>query len=272
MIFDEPLADPRELRDATGVRILDARVSAASYREGHLRGAVHAHLDRDLSAFADPRDGGRHPLPNLEDWAETLGRWGITPATPVAIYDDRGGALAAARAWWMLRAVGHDEVAVVDGGWAAILAAGLEIDDEAPEISPAPAYPVEQWRLPTVTLEAVEGRPKGRVLIDVRAPDRFRGEREPLDPVPGHIPGSTNLPYVGNLDAHGRFLAPDALRARYEGVLRGAEPSEAILSCGSGVTACHALLAMEHAGLGGAALYVGSWSEWCRRRRPRPRV
>lgn len=259
-----PLIDASGLRRAELV-VLDARTSAEAYRAEHARGARHAALERDLCSPGDASAGGRHPLPTLDAWAETLGRWGITPQTPVAIYDDRGGALAAARAWWMLRAAGHDAVAVVDGGWQAIVAAGVPVDAELPVVEPAPPYPVERWRSPTVTLDAVEGRAADRVLIDVRAPERFRGDSEPLDPVAGHIPGAVNLPFVDNLDAEGRFLSPDALRSRYEAALAGAAPTDAILSCGSGVTACHGLLAMERAGLSGAALYVGSWSEWCRR-------
>lgn len=246
--------------------VLDARVGADAYRTRHVRGAIHADLERDLSAPEDPSEGGRHPLPSLEDWAATLGRWGITPASQVAIYDDRGGAIAAARAWWMLRAVGHEAVAVVDGGWAALLAAGVPTDAEAPSPTPAPSYPVDRWRAPIATLETVEERSADQALVDVRAPERYRGEVEPLDPVAGHIPGATNEPYEASLDAEGRFLPPEALRRRWEAALGGRDPKRAILSCGSGVTACHGLLAMEHAGLGGAALYVGSWSEWCRRR------
>jgi len=260
------LIDAQELRERLDeLVVLDARVSAEAYSKGHVRGAIHADLERDLSAPADPSEGGRHPLPPLERWAETLGRWGITPESRVAIYDDRGGALAAARAWWMLRAVGHAAVSVVDGGYSALEAAGVPAEDERPTSQPAPSYPVQPWRS-TVGLAEVEARSAERTLIDVRAAERFRGESEPLDPVAGHIPGAVNLPFADNLDSAGRFRDPATLRARYEGALNGADPANAIVSCGSGVTACHGLLAMAHAGLGDAALYVGSWSEWCRQR------
>lgn len=262
-----PLIDARELTDPA-LRLLDARVDAEAYARGHVHGAVRADLERDLSASGDPSDGGRHPLPPIERWAETLGRWGIEPTTPVAIYDDRGGALAAARAWWMLEAVGHRHVAVVDGGWAAIREAGVAIDAEAPSAPSAPPYPVERWMRPTVSLEDVATRGAERLLVDVRASERFRGETEPLDPVAGHIPGAVNLPFVENLDDRGHFLSAGALRTRYEAALAGRRPEDAIVSCGSGVTACHGLLALAHAGLEGAALYVGSWSEWCRRNSP----
>ncbi len=265
--MDGPLIDADALLERPSeLVVLDARASGEAYRVGHVHGAFHADLERDLSAPDDPSVGGRHPLPTLEGWAATLGGWGIGPSTPVAIYDDRGGAIAAARAWWMLRAVGHERVAVVDGGWAAIQAAGVPADTAVPPTMDAPPYPAERWRSPTVTLEEVEGRPSDRPVIDVRAAERFRGDTEPLDPVAGHIPGALNLPFAENLDADGRFLDAATLRARYEAALDGADPAAAIVSCGSGVTACHGLLAMERAGLGGAALYVGSWSEWCRRR------
>ena len=247
-------------------RVIDARASRAAYDQGHVSGAVHADLERDLSTPADPTRGGRHPLPSVARWATTLGRWAITPSTRVYVYDDTGGAIAAARVWWMLRAAGHEAVAVVDGGWQALGEAQAPIDSKAVVLEPSPPYPMDGWVLPTVALEELRARldsGRGR-LIDVRAAERWRGESEPIDPVAGRIPGSVNLPLSGNLDASGRFLPPDALRARYEAALGGALPEDAVLQCGSGVTACHGLLAMEHAGLSGAALYVGSWSEWCR--------
>lgn len=259
-----PLIDAKDL-DLERFVVLDARASADAYAAGHVRGAFHADLESDLSTPADPSQGGRHPLPTVERWAATLGRWGIGPDTPVAIYDDRGGAIAAARAWWMLRAVGHEAVAVVDGGWPAVVAAGVPTDDRPVPRVDGPAYPVASWSAPTVSLDEVEGREPSRIVVDVRAPERYRGDTEPLDPVAGHIPGAINLPFAENLGPDGRFLDPATLRARYEAAL-GDAADTAILSCGSGVTACHGLLAMEHAGLGGAALYVGSWSEWCRRR------
>lgn len=254
------------------VRLLDARSGEAgrrAYGESRLRGALHADLETHLSAPpADAADGGRHPLPDVGSWARQLGEWGIGPATPVVIYDDRGGANAAARCWWMLRAAGHDAVAVLDGGFEAAVEAGVPVaSGSEPPPRPAPPYPVSAWRLPLVSAEEVDARrhdSRWRV-VDVRDEFRFRGESDPYDPVPGHIPGAANLPYRHNLDDGGRFKSAQELEAHFAGVLAGTPAERVIVHCGSGVTACHTLLAMERAGLAGARLYVGSWSEWCRR-------
>lgn len=245
----------------------DCRGDAAKYDAGHVAGARHASLDRDLSAPApDPALGGRHPLPELSTFAACLGRWGVTPESHLIAYDDQRGANAAARFWWLLRALGHARVQVVDGGLPALIAAGFALTSEPPAPAPAPPYPASGWRLPIVDIDAVERArqdPTWRV-IDVRAAPRFRGESEPIDPVAGHIPGAINVPLTDNLDPQGAFKTPEALRSLYEGALAGVPPERVIVHCGSGVTACHTLLALERAGLGGASLYVGSWSEWCR--------
>lgn len=243
-------------------RVLDCRGSEADYRAGHIRGAVHAQLDRDLSAPGDAARGGRHPLPPIEAWAATLGRWGIDPSTPVLLYDDKGGSNAAARAWWMLRASGHRDVAVLDGGFAAAKGV-LPIDDEVIAVDPKPPYPVRAWTLPLRDIEDVAELREGERLIDVRAPERYRGESETLDPIAGHIPGAHNVPLTESLRPDGRFKSAAELRAHFEEKL-GVPIENVIVSCGSGVTACHTLLALDHAGMPGAALYVGSWSEWCR--------
>lgn len=239
-----------------GTLLLDAR-PAKAYAEGHAPNARHADLDTKLAAIEDPKFGGRHPLPPLDRWLQLLGEWGIAHSTPVVIYDDANGANAAARAWWMLRAVGHVNVAVLDGDWRA-LSAGAD-----PE--PQPPYPAEAWQLPTVTMDEVESLrtdPSWRVL-DVRTAERYRGETEPIDPVAGHIPGAINLFFGENLE-NGRFKSPDALREQYRALFGDVPTERVVVHCGSGVTACHTLLALEHAGLPGAALYVGSWGEWCR--------
>ncbi|MAQ15241.1 MAG: sulfurtransferase [Sandaracinus sp.] len=249
------------------VRFIDARRDAEAYATAHVAGAVHADLETDLSAVDDPAAGGRHPLPTPAAWAATLGAWGITPETQVYVYDDTGGAVAAARTWWMLHAAGHRRAAVVDGGWAALCDAGAPLSNDAPEPADTAPGPFAEWQLPTVDFAEVADRREraDSRLIDVRAAKRWRGDTEPLDPVAGHIPGSVNLPLTENLGPDGHFLPAAELRATYLEALGGVPPERAILQCGSGVTACHGLLAMAHAGLPGAALYVGSWSEWCRR-------
>ena len=231
--------------------ILDAR-SRAAYEAGHREGALHADLETQLSAPGDPAQGGRHPLPPLERWLAQVAEWGITPDTHVIVYDDQDGANAAARVWWMLRAIGVHDVEVQNVGRASARPGRAE------------ARPTS-WQLPTVTMSEVDARrndPAWKVL-DVRSAPRFRGETEPIDPVAGHIPGAVNLPYSENLGK-----SPEELRAMYEGLLDGTPPERLIVHCGSGVTACHTLLALEMAGLHGASLYVGSWGEWCRNGMP----
>jgi thiosulfate/3-mercaptopyruvate sulfurtransferase len=191
----------------------------------------------------------------------------------VVVYDASGGILAAARAWWMIRAVGHEAVAVLDGGLAAAREVGITLTDVVPGDAALPPYPATRWTLPLVDADEVERRRTDAAwrVVDVRAPERFDGRSETLDPLAGHIAGAINLPCASNL-GDGRFLDPSTLRARFEAALFAesgsaadvSTPERTIVSCGSGVTACHTLLALELAGLSGAALYVGSWSEWCR--------
>lgn len=260
------LADPELLARVVFWDTRRGPTAESDYAAEHLAGAIRVELDRDLSGdLSNPSEGGRHPLPSLEEWCARLGRWGIRPDTPVVAYDDKGGALSAARAWWMLHAVGHRNVAVLDGGIQAARAAGLPMSAEVPVVEAVDPYPASGWTAPTVDMEAIETLRSSdeHLLIDVRAAERYAGEHEPIDPVAGHIPGAVNDPLWNDL-RDGRFLPVDQLRARLLGVLGGVAPENTILSCGSGVTACHTLLALEAAGLSGAALYVGSWSEWCR--------
>jgi thiosulfate/3-mercaptopyruvate sulfurtransferase len=271
-----PLISAGALRAATGpLRLLDARPGAEGYAAGHLDGALHADLNVRLSAASepgfDPARGGRHPLPSLATWCLQLGAWGIDPSTPVVAYDAAAGSNAAARLWWMLRAVGHRNVAVLDGGLQAAQAAGAALTiAPPPPVKAAPPYPCSAWQRPTVELAAVERLvqdPAWKVL-DVRSRERWRGESETLDPVAGRIPGTVNLPFAENLDAAGRFKSPAELRASYLALLGGTPPERLVVHCGSGVTACHTLLALELAGLDGASHYVGSFSEWCRSGKP----
>ena len=255
------------------LRLLDVR-PAGDYAAGRLPGALHADPDRHLSRASepdhDPARGGRHPLPTVARFAAQLGDWGITPATEVVTYDASGGGNAAARLWWMLRALGHTRISVLDGGLPAALEAGFTLTAEPSSVAPMQPYPGERWLLPIADAEAVDAlrRDPSRKLLDVRSAERWRGEAEPFDPVAGHIPGSLNLDWKDNLDGTGRFKSPEALRAQYQRLLDGTPPERLTVHCGSGVTACHTLLALELAGLTGAALYVGSWSEWCRSGRP----
>lgn len=249
--------------------LLDVR-SAAAFAQGHLPGALSAELDTRLSLAtapgADPARGGRHPLPSPAQWARQLGAWGITPDTWVVAYDDASGGSGAARLWWMLRAFGHEAVSVLDGGLQAAQEAGHVLTSEGTPLREAAAYPGDRWQWPTVALAEVDRlrRDPSWKLLDVRARPRYLGAEETLDPVAGHIPGALNQPFADNLDARGRFKTPGALRTLYEGFLAGTPPQRLAVHCGSGVTACHTLLALEVAGLPGGALYVGSWSEWCR--------
>ncbi len=233
-----------------------------AYQAGHLPGARYLHLDRDLSGPKSPagaREGGRHPLPSRALLAERAGQWGVRPDQDVVCYDRQGGPFAA-RAWWLLRWLGHDRVRVLDGGMAAWQAAGGALATDAPAVPPAPPYPTLPPAMGTVdaatllaTLDRVE-------LLDARAPERFRGEVEPLDAQAGHIPGARNRFFQRNLDTNGCFKPADQLRAEF--LALGLHPDQVVNQCGSGVTACHNLLAMAQAGLTGARLYPGSWSEW----------
>jgi len=244
----------------------DPDAGPAAWVAGHIEGSVHANLDHALAApahsLADGR-GGRHPLPDREKLAQQCGVWGIKATTQVVAYDDAGGAYAA-RAWWLLRWLGHEAVAVLDGG----LAAWLELTDG--RLTTDAAEP-EQTRFVSrnpltriATLDEVrsvvsEAGSTPAVLLDARARQRYAGEQEPIDPVAGHIPGAECFPHSENLAANGRFKSPTELAARFASV----GDREAICYCGSGVTATHNILALRHAGLGEASLYVGSWSEWC---------
>jgi thiosulfate/3-mercaptopyruvate sulfurtransferase len=229
-----------------------------AYCAGHIPGALYADLGRDLSG-PPHTDRGRHPLPAPSALAATFSRLGIAAGVQVVAYDAAGGTIAA-RLWWLLRYLGHDRVAVLDGGLPAWQEAGLAIRAGV-ESRPAREFHGEPRRDRLVTLDAVAG---AAMLIDARDPVRYRGEQEPLDPVAGHIPGARNYFCKLNLAADGRFLPAGEIRMQLLEVLRGATPGSAVFYCGSGVTACHDLLALAHAGLGEGRLYAGSWSEWCR--------
>jgi thiosulfate/3-mercaptopyruvate sulfurtransferase len=235
-----------------------------AYAAGHLPGAQFANVETDLSGAKRGDDGafrGRHPLPQVDAFIAQLRAWGIDDDTQVVAYDAHGG-MFAARVWWMLRWVGHDAVAVLDGGLPAWQAAGYALSTEAPAPRARGTIALRAALAASVDVNEVLQNVKngGRTVVDARAADRFRGENETIDPVGGHIPGAKNRFFKDNLQADGRFKAPDQLQAELATVV--GDPAQAIMQCGSGVTACHNLLALEVAGLKGAALYPGSWSEW----------
>lgn len=233
-----------------------------AYASGHLPGAWYAHLDEDLSGPIIPGTTGRHPLPDADLFGTWLSERGVGEGVQVVAYDDGHGAIAA-RLWWMVRWLGHEAVAVLDGGWRAWAAAGYPVSESPPLAHPRPFIPHPD---PTLLVDAAGvsqiREVQGYTLLDARAAARYLGEHEPIDPVAGHIPGATSAPFMDNLDAEGRFLPPKVLKERFEGVLQGKPPGRAVCYCGSGVTAAHNILAMAHAGLAGAKLYAGSWSHW----------
>jgi thiosulfate/3-mercaptopyruvate sulfurtransferase len=240
----------------------DPEAGRKAYETGHIPGARFLHLDRDLSAPVTGKNG-RHPLPSPEALALTLGRVGIGPGSQVVAYDDMGGAFAA-RLWWTLRWLGHDAVAVLDGGLQQWLAEGRALAAEIPVVQPRHFVPQVQpgWIVDANEVMA-HLHDTVTLLLDARAADRYRGENETLDPAAGHIPGAVNRPFRDNLESSGLFKSATALRAEFEALLGGRVPRNVVSQCGSGVTACHNLLAMEYAGLSGGRLYPGSWSEWC---------
>jgi thiosulfate/3-mercaptopyruvate sulfurtransferase len=272
-------------RATPGLAIIDCRFDLGLpqagrllYVSGHIPGARYADLNEDLSAPITP-DSGRHPLPAPAKFAATLARLGVGKGVQVVAYDSANGAFAA-RLWWMLRAWGHLEVAVLDGGYPAWTAAGgATAAGEEPDAGKEPGAgaepaaagvgaggppPIEAWPVVT-TAEVVElRRDPRRLLVDARAPERYSGSVEPIDAVAGHVPGAANHPFSLNLATDGRFLSAAELRRRWQSRLGGHEPAALVAMCGSGVTACHNLLGLEVAGFPGAKLYAGSWSEWIR--------
>ncbi|WP_114239447.1 sulfurtransferase [Dyella sp. C9] len=244
---------------APGTGQRDTGKGERDYREGHIPGAVYASLDTDLSDLSRQSQGlGRHPLPLETAFAQVLSRWGWRPDLQVVCYDAAGGSLAAARLWWLLRLAGARGVAVLDGGYPAWVAAGLPVEQgEVTRVSRPVELHFDRERYLTDLAEA-----PGRLLLDARAAPRYRGEVEPIDRVGGHVPGALNRPFADNLAADGRFKPAATLREEFLAVLGTHAPDEVVHMCGSGVTACHNLLAMEHAGLPGSRLYAPSWSGW----------
>ena len=270
------LIEPGELAPHLGDpgwAIIDCRFDLArpewgaqAFADGHIPHALYAHLEHDLSGPRTPRSG-RHPLPQVELLAATFARFGIDERVQVIAYDQGTGAFAA-RLWWLLRWLGHSQVAVLNGGLAAWERAGMPLSSSIEARAPrefrakADARRVASGSEVAALVSSGALARAEQLLIDARSADRFAGENETIDPVAGHVPGGRNHPYAGNLDASGGFLDAARLRQAWEATLRGASARQLIAMCGSGVTACHNLLALEVAGLSGARLYAGSWSEW----------
>lgn len=271
-----PIIQPPELVALTQTQpviLIDAGAGPGAdekYLERHLTGASYVNLNIHLAEIPkDAANGGRHPLPAIKKFAEVLGSLGISAQSHVVIYDDKNGANAAARFWWMLRAVGHTKVQVLNGGMAAAIKAGFTMGTGKELAKFGESYSVSQWQLPTVTIDETEqaANADDYIVIDVRDANRYNGLTEPIDLAAGHIPGAINIPFTTNLDADGLFLSAIALKEKYEAALENTNPENVIVYCGSGVTACHTLLAIDYTGLGIPKLYVGSWSEWSRNSR-----
>jgi thiosulfate/3-mercaptopyruvate sulfurtransferase len=240
----------------------DTERGRRDYQTAHIPGAIYAHLDEDLSGHVIPGVTGRHPLPAKDEFVKQLSVWGIGDGVQFIGYDDRGGAFAA-RLWWMLRWLGHEAAAILDGGWQHWVAEGYPTSDSIHSPQPRTFIPDLRSNL-VVTTEQVESliEDGNYLLIDSRTEERYRGDQEPIDPVAGHIPGAVSAPYLDNLDENGEFLPKDVLRQRFHSLLGDVPPERAVFYCGSGVTSIHNLIAMLHAGLDEGCLYVGSWSEW----------
>lgn len=267
-----PIISPSELKNipSENLVILDARAGKdvqENYLEKHIKGARFIDLDKDLAEIVENAAfGGRHPLPSTEKFARTLSDLGIAEDSHIVVYDDKSGANAAARAWWMLRSFGLKNVQVLDGGIQSAENIGIELSSGQETFEKSPLIRKEHWDLPVSNLEKVENELKknSSTVIDVRDAYRYRGDSEPIDLIAGHIPGAINIPFSENLDENGNFLKPEILKEKYSKILEN-KAEHLIIHCGSGVTACHTILALDYAGYPIPDLYVGSWSEWSRR-------
>jgi thiosulfate/3-mercaptopyruvate sulfurtransferase len=271
-----PIITPNKLLEAVqtnAIVLVDATNSPTAYRnyqESHLQGALFVDVNTQLADIKeDVANGGRHPLPTAEQFSKTLTDLGIAPETWVVVYDDKNGANAAARFWWMLRSVGHENVQVLSGGIQAAIQAGFPVSSAVEIPNKVPLYPTQNWQWPTIDLEGVDAmiQKEAFVVIDVRESHRFKGEEEPIDLVAGHIPGATNIPFTTNLDEKGFFLLSEEIKTKYQNTFENIPLENRVVHCGSGVTACHTLLALAIAELPLPKLYVGSWSEWSRNNR-----
>lgn len=250
--------------------IVDASASENSrlnYENKHIENAIFVDLNSQLADIKnDFAIGGRHPLPDIIKFSETLSELGISPDSHIIIYDEKTSSNAASRFWWMLKAIGHQKVQVLNGGLEAAEKYNIPLSSAKVEIKRTDLYPIQEWLLPISSLDEVEKISKNNdyIVIDVRDNDRYKGLREPIDLIAGHIPGAVNVPFITNLDSDGLYLSPDLLKEKYLQVIGNTKIENVIVHCGSGVTACHTLLAFDYAGLDIPKLYVGSWSEWSR--------
>ncbi|NPA08610.1 MAG: sulfurtransferase [Chlorobi bacterium] len=268
----QSIISPSELKNlpTENLIILDARAGKdiyQNYLNKHIKGARFIDLDKDLAEIGENAAfGGRHPLPEIKKFAETISNLGISENNHIVVYDDKNGSNAAARAWWMLKAFGFENIQVLDGGFQNAEKEGVEFSSGEESFEKAELIHKENWLLPVSDLETVENEltKQSSTVVDVRDAYRYRGESEPIDLVAGHIPGAINIPFSENLDENGNFLSPEILREKYSKLLEG-KPENLIIHCGSGVTACHTILALDYAGFKIPNLYVGSWSEWSRR-------
>lgn len=268
-----PIIQASELLDlykSKNLVLIDANTvinAKANYEEKHLEGALFVDLNTQMADIKeDASVGGRHPLPKIEDFAETVANLGISPASQVVIYDDKNGSNAAARLWWMLKSLGHEKVQVLNGGFQEAEKIQFPTSSKTEIITKAEAYKTKNWKLQMAIIDEVEkvSQDKNHIVVDVRDVERYNGETEPIDLVAGHIPGAINIPFTENLDANGLFLNPNELKEKYNKVFENVKTENTIVHCGSGVTACHTLLAIAYAELEIPKLYVGSWSEWSR--------
>jgi 3-mercaptopyruvate sulfurtransferase SseA len=250
--------------------LIDARAginARENYQKEHLKKARFVDLNLDLATVGEnPAIGGRHPLPSLDKFSEILATIGISPESHVIVYDDKNGSNAAARFWWMLRAIGHEKVQVLNGGLQAAIKIGFPVSSEIETFKSTDKYPIQEWQLPLAAIEEVETARNSNqnIVIDVRDKNRFDGLTEPLDLIAGHIPGAINVPFSENLNEEGFYHSAELLKEKYSEITSNKNPENIIVHCGSGVTACHTLLAMDYAGIPIPKLYVGSWSEWSR--------
>lgn len=240
----------------------------ANYGTEHLKGAFFIDLNSQLADIgSDFSKGGRHPLPKIGSFAKTLADLGISKDKHIVVYDDNNGSNAAARFWWMLKSIGHKKVQVLNGGLDQARRNNFPMGSKVEIVKRASgAYPINKWNLPTIEIDEVESvsQDPAYVIVDVRDKERYEGKNEPIDLIAGHIPGAINIPFTENLDEAGLFLGPDKLREKYEPIFGGTKTENSIVHCGSGVTACHTLLALDYAEMEIPKLYVGSWSEWSR--------